>query len=156
MIRGWLSHVARVIPIESGPTALAAAAVALEREEYLIWFPEGTRSLDGKLQPFRPGIGVLLRQFPVAAIPVLVDGVYEALPPQRRWPRFGRQIRISIGQPYRLEDLLHTVAATPADSASPGDKAASAGDKADENAAPIDPEMIAETLRRLYHFDESS
>jgi len=44
-------------------------------------FPEGTRSLDGKITPFKPGFGLFCRRGNAAVVPVVIDGAFEC------WPR---------------------------------------------------------------------
>jgi long-chain acyl-CoA synthetase len=94
-----VSRATRVLPIDqsSRPLAnLALAAAAVARGHNLVWFPEGTRSPDGRLQPFQPGIGLVLTAHPVPVVPVRIDGTFEALPRSARWPRRGT-IRITFG-----------------------------------------------------------
>jgi long-chain acyl-CoA synthetase len=70
-----VSRLARVVPIDtahSAATSLAFGAAVLKNGENLIWYPEGGLSPTGKLQPFKPGIGVLLHQFHVPVVPVLI------------------------------------------------------------------------------------
>jgi long-chain acyl-CoA synthetase len=64
-------------------------------------FPEGTRSRDGGLAPFKPGIGLLARELGVPVVPVHLAGLHAVLPKGRRWPRPG-PVRVSIGQPLRV------------------------------------------------------
>jgi long-chain acyl-CoA synthetase len=59
----------------------------LARGHGLIWFPESWRSPDGRLQPFRPGIGALLARRPVPVIPAWIEGTFVAMPRTRRLPR---------------------------------------------------------------------
>jgi 1-acyl-sn-glycerol-3-phosphate acyltransferase len=66
----------------------------------LILYPEGTRSADGRIQRFRPGIGALLAGTPVAAVPCYLEGTDRALGKGRWIPR-PRKIRLVIGQPRR-------------------------------------------------------
>ena len=94
-----VSRATRVLPIDQNnrPLAnLALAASAVARGHNLVWFPEGNRSPDGRLQPFQPGIGLVLTAHPVPVIPVRIEGTYEALPRNARWPRRGR-IRVTFG-----------------------------------------------------------
>lgn len=95
-----VSRATQVLPIDqsSRPLAnLALGAAALARGNNLVWFPEGGRSLDGTLQPFQPGIGVILTAHPVPVVPVRIEGSFEALPTGAWWPRRGR-IRILFGE----------------------------------------------------------
>jgi long-chain acyl-CoA synthetase len=95
------SRTARILPIDPGSAprrSLALAAVCLERGHSLIWFPEGERSPDGKLQRLRPGIGLVLAAQPVPVIPVWIDGTWEVMAPGQRFPRPGK-VRLIIGEP---------------------------------------------------------
>lgn len=94
-----LSRATRVLPIDqsSRPLAnLALGAAALARGQNLVWYPEGGLSRDGTLQPFQPGIGLILTAYPVPVIPVRIEGSFEALPRGARWPRRSR-ITITFG-----------------------------------------------------------
>ena len=102
-----MSFIAQIIPIEPRRgvrTSLALAASVLERGQGLIWFPEGQRSEDGKLQPFRPGLGMLLERFPITVVPMAIHGTYEAMPLERSWPGRGR-ISVRIGAPLDPRQL---------------------------------------------------
>lgn len=102
-----MSFIARIIPIEPRRgvrTSLALSASVLAHGQGLIWFPEGQRSEDGKLQPFRPGLGMLLERFPVTVVPMAIHGTYEAMPLGRRWPGRGR-ISVRIGEPLDPRQL---------------------------------------------------
>jgi 1-acyl-sn-glycerol-3-phosphate acyltransferase len=69
-----------------------------ERGNILIIFPEGTRSRDGQLAPFRPGIGNLLAAFDVPAVPCAILGSHRAMPKGSFIPR-PRKLRLTVGQP---------------------------------------------------------
>ena len=98
----------RVLPVEPsrGPLwNLELAAAALHRGNHLVWFPEGRRSADGTLQPFRAGVGLLLQAQPVPVIPVWIAGTGAALPPGKLWPK-RRQINVTMGPPIAPGELL--------------------------------------------------
>ena len=59
------------------------------REGYgVLLFPEGTRSQNGELGPFRSGIGRLAAEFPnVPIIPVWLEGTARVLPKKASFPR---------------------------------------------------------------------
>jgi 1-acyl-sn-glycerol-3-phosphate acyltransferase len=61
-----------------------------------ILFPEGTRSRDGAMAPFKAGLGMLVAETNVPVIPSYLDGCHDAMPPNARFPR-RRPIRLSIG-----------------------------------------------------------
>ncbi len=95
-----------VMPVdERRPAAtLALPSMVLARGDGLVWFPEMWRSADGRVQTFLPGIGKLIADAKVPAVPVYIAGSFEALPRHRRWPRFPR-IQVLIGpalDPARL------------------------------------------------------
>ena len=62
------------------------------------------RSLTGELQPFKPGIGLLLHEFRVPVIPVLLRGTYQALQPGSLLPHLER-ITVHFGQPLDPRQL---------------------------------------------------
>ena len=64
----------------------------------MILFPEGTRSRDGRMQPFKAGLGMLTVGTSVPVVPCHLEGAFEAFPPKSRLPRPLR-IRLRVGQP---------------------------------------------------------
>jgi len=79
---------------------LRAANEVMSENNGLLIFPEGTRSLDGKLQPFKPGVLSLLIYTPnVPVIPAYIDGTYHALPKGRNLPK-KHPVRIVFGEPF--------------------------------------------------------
>lgn len=72
----------------------------LRRGQNLVWFAEGERSPTGNLQPFKPGVGILLTYDPVPVAPVLISGTYEAMPRGRL-----AQVAVTIGELLASRDL---------------------------------------------------
>jgi len=68
----------------------------------LIIFPEGGRSRDGTLQPFKPGAAWIARRAAVPVIPVYLDGVFQVLPKGQRWPTRHR-VDMTYGAPMMVE-----------------------------------------------------
>ena len=73
----------------------------------LLFFPEGIRSDDGKLGPFKPGIGLLATSLDVPVVPVYLKGTDSVVAkggsrPHRGYVevRFGRPIRIPADMRY--------------------------------------------------------
>lgn len=102
-----LSRAARIVPIDaqhSPVSSLAFGAAALVQGYNLVWFPEGGLSHTGRLQRFRPGIGMLAATHLVPIIPARISGTYEALPYNRRWPRV-RRLSIVFDAPLDPQEL---------------------------------------------------
>jgi len=81
--------------------SFAHAGEALDRGLNVIIFPEGTRSPDGTLAPFRPGIGLLVKQSSVPVLAMALRGLGELKTRKRRWFRSGT-LQVRIGQPIHF------------------------------------------------------
>ncbi len=64
-------------------------------------FPEGELTPDGKLQPFRAGIGLLAANLKIPVVPVRIDGAYEIREARSMFNRPGR-VRVHIGKPLEF------------------------------------------------------
>lgn len=53
----------------------------LKHQQQVIFFPEGTRTRNGKMQPFKKGAFVFALESGLPIVPFCVRGSYEALPP---------------------------------------------------------------------------
>lgn len=69
-----------------------------------ILFPEGGRSRDGRMLPFKAGIGMIVAQTHVPVIPCHLTGTFEALPADSRLPR-PHKIQLRIGAPRVFCDV---------------------------------------------------
>ena len=106
-VRRTFARMAGILPVDSGratAASLALGSVALQRGHALAWFPEGVRSPDGRLQTFKPGIGVVLAQRNVPVVPVVLRGTFEAWPTSRWLPRF-RRISVEFLAPCMPAEL---------------------------------------------------
>ncbi|MDO8475082.1 MAG: lysophospholipid acyltransferase family protein [Candidatus Rokubacteria bacterium] len=96
---GWLLRALHARPVRregSDPRALRTAALLLEEGKALLVFPEGTRSLDGRLGEGKPGVGMLAVTSGAPVVPAYVSGTLEALPKGATWPRRS-QVSVSFG-----------------------------------------------------------
>lgn len=84
--------------------SFAHAGEALDRGYNVLVFPEGTRSPAGELAPFRPGIGLLVKQAHAPVLPVALNGLGELKAKGRGWFRSGK-LEIRVGQPLRFGPL---------------------------------------------------
>lgn len=88
----------------AGRHAIESLRDRLVREQCVfVLFPEGTRSRDGNLHAFKPGIGMLVAASDVPVVPCYLRGTREALAPEHRWPR-PRRIELFIGEPMRFKE----------------------------------------------------
>ena len=100
-LRRLFSRVAQILPIDPDRAAISGLALgraAIDQGFDLVWFAEGARSTDGRLQRFLPGIGALVEQRSVPIVPVYVAGSFVAWPVDRRWPR-PAPITVRFGPP---------------------------------------------------------
>ncbi|MCA9420569.1 MAG: AMP-binding protein [Nitrospira sp.] len=98
--RRWVARVGHVIPV--GPetplaTVLKASATLLRSGKSLLIFPEGERSLDGQLLPFKKGLGVLACELHIPIIPVKIEGSFQVWPPDAKTPQ-RHPISLTFGQ----------------------------------------------------------
>lgn len=64
----------------------------------LVAFPEGTRSRNGKMRPFKRGAYQLAVEFGLPVVPVSISGSYEIMPKDSKISKWGHVI-ITIHQP---------------------------------------------------------
>ena len=79
--------------------ALRAAADVLGADELFAVYPEGTRSVDGSLQPGHNGVGHLSVTTGAAVIPVGIVGTDRIQPKGARVPRPFRRATVRFGSP---------------------------------------------------------
>jgi len=83
------------VPIDRSSGRAAEAAIAtgvrmLRDRQLLGIYPEGTRTLDGRLYRGRVGVARMALEAPAPVIPVAMVGTYEIQPPGKVRPRLGR------------------------------------------------------------------
>jgi len=112
-IKGWFSreffYAVGAFPVQRG--AGQAALDALEQQKRMLaagWstalYPEGTRSLDGRLYKGRTGIAFLALQSGAPVIPVGLVGTNEIMPVGAKFPRLRPRVTVRFGEPL---DLAH-------------------------------------------------
>jgi len=115
-LKGWFFHTfLRVVPFDRTVNPLEGlriAAAILQAGYPLLIFPEGTRSVTGKLQPFKPGLGLLAIETGVPVVPALIEGTFEALPKGRLLPRRSK-VRVTFGESVRVEMFVAPSIAPP-------------------------------------------
>jgi 1-acyl-sn-glycerol-3-phosphate acyltransferase len=101
------------IPIErfNRPAAietLRQAASIVRQGGSVVIFPEGTRSMDGTLKPFKKGGFIMAIEAGAAIVPVALRGTFDIMPKRRLLIR-PRDVTLLIGAPIATAgDSLHT------------------------------------------------
>jgi 1-acyl-sn-glycerol-3-phosphate acyltransferase len=100
----------RAIPIDHhgfSREGLQSVVAALERGECVGMFPEGTRTPDGIMHPFKPGLSLIIKRTQAPIIPAGIAGAYAAWPRNQKLPHPSpifmppspRTIAVSTGKP---------------------------------------------------------
>ena len=109
-ILGWAMRAAGYIPIDrSNPRralrSMEEAAKRIREGVSVVVFPEGTRSRDGKLGPFRKGGFSLAIKAKVPVVPTAIKGTFEIMPPQSKRIMRRGTVYIVLGEPIETEGL---------------------------------------------------
>jgi 1-acyl-sn-glycerol-3-phosphate acyltransferase len=100
--RGLTALFFNAFPVQrtKGGIRSVSAKSLLLRGIPLLVFPEGTRSKDGTMGPFKPGAAALASSCAVPCIPVAIIGANIAHPRGTNWPKRGRlPVGVIIGDP---------------------------------------------------------
>ena len=95
-----LAQICNIVAIDPNANlvrAMQLAAAGLKNNRILLVFPEGTRSIDGRVSGFRKGAAILAYELGIPIVPVGIRGTFEA------WPRGGHfrfhPVEIHYGDP---------------------------------------------------------
>jgi 1-acyl-sn-glycerol-3-phosphate acyltransferase len=107
-IMGWILREVNSVPVDRNRGDVGAIKTILrtvKEGKRVIIFPEGTRSVDGNLQPARAGLGLVIAKTLAPVVPVRVFGSYEVLPKSGKF-RFAR-LTVVIGKPihFSVEEI---------------------------------------------------
>ena len=104
---GWLIGSLGAFPIDregSGIGGIKETLRWLKQGQVVLMFPEGTRSYDGRVAPFRPGFASLVYRSQVTIVPVGVAGAHEAWPRSKRCPGRGK-LHVHFGSPLSPDEV---------------------------------------------------
>ncbi|HEY3132069.1 MAG TPA: AMP-binding protein [Acidobacteriota bacterium] len=93
----WL-HIVPLDPDSYLVRALRAGAMGLRQGRILCIFPEGARSVDGKVKQFKHGASILAREANVPVTPAAIAGTFEVWPRHRKRIQF-HPVSIVFGKP---------------------------------------------------------
>jgi 1-acyl-sn-glycerol-3-phosphate acyltransferase len=106
---GWIMKIANSIPVfprSSGRTAEMTASVKdrVEKNLSILVFPEGHRTLDGLIQPFKRGVFFMARDAGVPIVPLAVRGLYE-VNHKGEWRFQPGEIEVYLGAQIDLDGM---------------------------------------------------
>ncbi|MEP6672745.1 MAG: lysophospholipid acyltransferase family protein [Chthoniobacter sp.] len=88
-----------------GPHAMQQLRERLISEPTIyVLFPEGTRSRDGNLGRFKPGLGMIVAGSEVPVVPCYLHGAHAACPADRKLPR-PLPLHLRIGAPLQFSAI---------------------------------------------------
>src|ERR1700677_2095354 len=103
---GWLLGVSLLnlfpLPREAGfRQSFAYAGEAVDRGYSVLVFPEGRHTVDGKMNSFRAGVGLLASNLSIPVLPMRIVGLFEVKQSGKRFAAPWK-IRVRIGQPMKF------------------------------------------------------
>jgi len=104
----WADKLLRLIPVDPASNlteSLKTCSFILNNSKILCMFPEGNRSLDGKIGEFKRGIGILIKELDIDVVPVYIEGTQRAWPAGLSLPRPAR-VTIVFGKKVTLKELI--------------------------------------------------
>ncbi len=83
--------------------SFAFAGDLIDRGWSVLMFPEGELTRDGKIAPFRAGIGLLAARLKVPVVPVRLEGLYQRRIADKSWAPPGT-VHVTIGAPAQFDE----------------------------------------------------
>jgi 1-acyl-sn-glycerol-3-phosphate acyltransferase len=104
---GGLIRSVNAIPIDREGMGLAGLKETLRRLKQgaaVLVFPEGTRSTDGEMQPFRPGFTALAVRSRAAILPAAIEGAFRSWPRRQKFPSRST-VQVHFGPPLLPDEF---------------------------------------------------
>jgi 1-acyl-sn-glycerol-3-phosphate acyltransferase len=104
---GWIYPRLNAIPVDQERpdfTSLKRIIKELRDGNPVLIFPEGQRSLNGKLLEAEAGVGLVVAKSRVPVLPMRIFGAHEAYPPGAKMPRFFTRITLCCGEMFEFSD----------------------------------------------------
>lgn len=108
---GWMIDSFYTIPINQDQVTLKSMRAiidVLKRGHIVCLYPEGARTLTGKIDEIKPGFSLLVRRSGAPMVPMVIDGVFERWPRGQKYPKPGGTVGVLYGEPIpagRIEEL---------------------------------------------------
>jgi 1-acyl-sn-glycerol-3-phosphate acyltransferase len=110
-IYGWLMSMSKGIPVRRARRDRVIAEIseaARDRKNIgmsVLTFPEGHRTVDGEVRPFRRGVFFMARNAGMPMVPIAVRGMYEVQNKSTRFFYPLRLVEVFVGPQYDTEGL---------------------------------------------------
>ena len=106
---GWIITGLNSVPIQEGTGDSGAIKEILRRLDSgsaVVLFPEGSRTLDGAMHPFKRGVSLMVKRSSCPVVPVAVEGVHDAWPRGGKIKPFRARIAVMYGHPIPHDELM--------------------------------------------------
>ena len=103
----WLIYSLNAIPLKEGQADLSAVKTVISRLKEgmgVCLYPEGTRTGDGKIAPFKSGFSLLCRRGDAVVVPMVIDGAFECWPRHKKIFSSG-QVTVRYGKAVTREQV---------------------------------------------------
>jgi 1-acyl-sn-glycerol-3-phosphate acyltransferase len=107
---GWFMKARGTIGVDQGkggqtPEVMAQMRAEVARGHSILGFPEGTRTVSGRVGPFRRGLFFIARDLGLPVCPVAVTGMYEVMRKGSALLRPGGVVTVHVGPPFATAGL---------------------------------------------------
>jgi 1-acyl-sn-glycerol-3-phosphate acyltransferase len=98
------------IPLKEDTSDVGAMKTVLARLAEggaVLVFPEGGRSEDGRMDPLKRGIALLMKRARCPVLPIAIEGCFDAWPKGQLLPNLiGKRIELAVGTPMTYEEAV--------------------------------------------------
>ena len=106
-IIGSMLRSVNAIPVKRGEADIAAMKRVIDRlknGKIVCMYPEGTRTRDGRIAQIKPGSTFLCRRGRAGVIPMVIEGMYDAWPRDKKYPKPGK-VHVKFAEPMSYEQV---------------------------------------------------
>jgi 1-acyl-sn-glycerol-3-phosphate acyltransferase len=109
-VYGWFMKQRGTIPVRSGKEGQTPEIMTYMREELarghsILAFPEGTRSRDGRVAPFRRGVFYIARDLGIPIVPVAITGMQHVMRKGSLVIRPGHEVTVYCEEPIETAGI---------------------------------------------------
>lgn len=109
-VYGWFMRARGTIPVRPGRAGQTPEIMERMRQEVaaghsILAFPEGTRTRDGRVGPYRKGVFFIARDLGLPVVPVAVTGMYNVLRKGSALMRPGWDVTVYVERPIPTAHL---------------------------------------------------